>query len=196
MDNEQTALSDDTLNLHLKEREALANELAQAEASLEADFVKWCAESLTPSDEEKFFDDKEAFIKDILEKQNKFLKDRFEGKVNRLKELDSNIAQEQFMQSMSQAQQQFLNAHPEADINVLIEFYNQDLPPRTKAEIDSLSPLESFEALYAIYKQANNSQQAQAQEPQAQSSDLPQKLQGNPAQEAGGYTQATQMSRF
>lgn len=192
MDNEQTALSDDTLNLHLKEREALANELAQAEASLEADFVKWCAESLTPSDEEKFFDDKEAFIKDILEKQNKFLKDRFEGKVNRLKELDSNIAQEQLMQSMSQAQQEFLQAHPEADINVLIEFYNQDLPPRTKAEIDSLSPLESFEALYAIYKQY--SQEAQA--PKAQSSDLPQKLQGNPSQVEGGYTQATQMSRF
>lgn len=38
MDNEQTALSDDTLNSHLKEREALANELAQAEASLESDF--------------------------------------------------------------------------------------------------------------------------------------------------------------
>lgn len=175
MDNPQTALSDDTLNLHFQERQALANELAQAEASLEADFVKWCAESLTPSDEEKFFDDKEAFIKDILDKQNKFLKDRFEGKVNRLKELDSNIAQEQLMQGMRQAQQEFLKAHPEADINVLIEFYNQDLPPRTKAEIDSLSPLESFEALYAIYKQANNMQEHQAQA-QAQSSDLPHKL--------------------
>ena len=41
MDNPQTALSDDTLNLHLKEREALQNELAQAEASLEADFVNY-----------------------------------------------------------------------------------------------------------------------------------------------------------
>lgn len=181
-----------SLEADMHERQALEAELKQSEASIESDFAKACAESLNSDDEELFFNDKEAFIKLVLQKQNDFLNSQIAPKLNRINELDSQIAQKKSFAEIESAQNDFLQSHPDADINELIGFYEEDLPPRYKKELDNLSASEFFRTLYELYKRAQGSEQEQEE---VQSEELPQRLEGNPSEAESGV-KTSMMSRF
>lgn len=134
---------------------ALQNELAQAEASLENDFIDFALANLNEKDEELFFEDKKAFLKHILELQNAHYKEKIGSKKEELFALENSIKEKENLQGISQAQDEFLQKHPEADIEALSEFYTEDLGNKYKNELDKLAPNEFFEVLYQIYQNAN-----------------------------------------
>ena len=176
----------------------LQNELAQSEAALEENFAKWCASSLNADDEELFFEDKEAFIRGILEKQNAFIMQELGEKSQRAKQLENEIGNDKAFAEVEGAQQRFLEANPSADIGALLDFYEQDLPPRYKAELEALNPDEFFTALNEIYNAyQGGSQSGGSSESQAnKEAQLPKQIQGVPSSAEGGGNADLMMNRF
>lgn len=183
----------DSIEADMQERDTLANELKQCEQSIENNFAKSCAESLNADDEELFFTDKEAFIKLVLQKQNEFLNSELTPKIKRLNELDNQIMEKKTFADIEQAQEAFLQENPEANINELMSFYNEDLSPRYKKELDALNPSDFFTALYELYKQSMGG--GRQEEKEQGSEDLPQRLEGNPSEAQGGNNTSL-MNRF
>ncbi|WP_104753141.1 Coiled-coil domain-containing protein [Helicobacter salomonis] len=184
--------------------EVLKREIEQAEASLESDFAKHAAQNVDSQLEELFFGDKEAFFKKILEMQNSFLKEKLGNKVEQANQLQQSISAKKGQQEVEQAQKAFLEKHPEADMNALTTFYNEDLPPKYKKELEQLEGVEFFEALYQLYqafKGENKGEDKQGQEqaptsaPQPPNEELPQRVEGNPTN-AQGVGPELVMNRF
>lgn len=171
-----------------QELEALKQELAQAEASLETDFAKYAAAHMEAF-EQDFWDDREAFVKKILELQNQFLQDKLGGKIQRAKELQTTIAGQQTTKDMQAGQEAFLQKHPEADIEAMGRFYTEDLPPKYRQQLDSLSGEEFWNVLYELYNAYTQGAQG------AQEQGLPKRVEGNPAEASGGGGQMV-MDRF
>ncbi|MBS4276044.1 Coiled-coil domain-containing protein [Campylobacter vulpis] len=138
-----------------EELSALENEISQAEASLEQDFAKYAAQNLDEESEELFFEDKEAFIMKILQMQNDFLNEGLRAKMQRADTLKSDIEGKKQMQGIEAAQKEFLEAHPDADMAALMEFYEEELGAKYKKELDKLEPKDFFTTLYEIYQMRN-----------------------------------------
>lgn len=137
------------------ELEALQGEIAQARESIEGDAAKAIAEQITPELEELFFDDKEAFMKEIFGLQNRFLESNFAPKIERANALTQDIGMKQQMGVIDAARQEFVAAHPEVDFNALMQFYST-LDPQTQAGLASGgSPRDFFENLLALQKGGN-----------------------------------------
>lgn len=131
---------------------ALESEISQAEASLESDFSKFAAARLEKEDlEELFFEDKEAFVKQILAMQNEFLKD-LQGKVSEANELRGQIGQKKALGDIEKAAAEFDNKGFGVDSETLLDFFQNDLPPREKVELENLKPAQFFEALAKKYQ--------------------------------------------
>ena len=162
--------------------EALSNELAQAEASLENNLIDFAVQNLDEKAEELFFEDKKAFIKNLLDMQNAHYAQQVGSKKEELASLENSIKEKEGLQGIEAAQNEFLQKHPEADINTLTEFYNEDLGSKYKAELDKLAPNEFFEVLYQIYQSATGTAAKQEE-------DLPKQLQANASD-----TQTTSLS--
>ncbi|WP_104741966.1 hypothetical protein [Helicobacter ailurogastricus] len=169
------------------ELETIKQELAQAEASLETDFAKYAAAHMEAF-EQDFWDDREAFVKKILELQNQFLQDKLGGKIQRAKELQTTIAGQQTTKDMQAGQEAFLQKNPEADIEAMGRFYTEDLPPKYRQQLDSLSGEEFWNVLYELYNAYTNGV-AQQEEP------LPKRVEGNPATASSGGQEMV-MNRF
>ncbi|MBS4407342.1 Coiled-coil domain-containing protein [Campylobacter vulpis] len=140
-----------------EELSALENEISQAEASLEQDFASFAAEKLASDEtlEELFFEDKEGFILQILQMQNDFLNEGLRAKMQRADTLKSDIEGKKQMQGIEAAQKEFLEAHPDADMAALMEFYEEELGAKYKKELDKLEPKDFFTTLYEIYQMRN-----------------------------------------
>lgn len=151
-----------------KELEAISKELEQAQASIEGDVAKDIATKITPELEELFFDDKEAFLLEIFKLQNTYLEENINPKVARAKELEGSIGQKQAMQGISIAQEKFAQAHPEVDINEMMEFF-LSLPPQEQQRLGQLQPDAFFEELYKLFTKTNG---------ESESTHLPTQLQG------------------
>lgn len=131
----------------------LENEISQAEQSLEANFAKFAADSIDEKLEELFFENKEEFIKTILGMQNAFLKENYDKLIAKRDALKGEIAQDEAFSQIEAAQNAFIQKHPDADMNALMQLYNEELGPRYKKELDKLAPEQFFETLYQIYQQ-------------------------------------------
>lgn len=177
-----------TIEQQEQELAALQNELAQSEASLEADFAKWCSQNLTAEDEELFFENKEAFVQNILQKQNAFIQEQLAGKMQRAKALQTEIGERKTFAEIENAQNAFLQKHPDADMNALKDFYLQDLPPRYRAELEKLNGADFFEALLQAYQAYNGGEQVEQE--------LPQRVSGNGSVADVAGMQNSVMQRF
>ncbi|WP_120953263.1 Coiled-coil domain-containing protein [Helicobacter sp. L8] len=163
----------------------LKDEIAQAEASLEGDFAKWASENIDAQLEGLFFDDKEAFIKKLLEMQNQFLKDNLGSKVQQANDLQGQIHTKKGEQEVQQAQADFLAKHPDANMEEMVAFYQDDLPPKYKKELDNLQGVEFFETLYQLFKSYKGEEE-----------NLPQRLEGQAAPANNPNPQELVMDRF
>ena len=134
---------------------ALENEISQAEQSLESNFAKYASENIDERMEELFFENKEEFIKQILAMQNEFLKQTYNPLVEQKNALQGEITQEKAFNEIEQAKNEFLQRHPDADMDALIALYNEELGSKYRAELDKLPPNEFFETLYQIMQQRN-----------------------------------------
>lgn len=131
--------------------DAIMNELDQAQASLEGDVAKALAQQTDADLEELFFEDKEAFYKEVFKMQNEYLEANINPKIAQAKELQGKMQQEQDFQAIDRAKEQFAQAHPDVDIEALMQFYTT-LDEQTQAELGSLPPLEFFEALLQLFQ--------------------------------------------
>lgn len=150
----------------------LKQELAQNEASIEADFAKYVAENLNENQEMLMLDNKEAFIREVvLPMQNKFYNERISSKKAREKELEASINQKRSKKSFDDSVNAFMGESKldNNSFNAMMDFYQNDLPPRTQKELEQLPPNEFFKKVYELYGST------QSQEPQEP---LPQQLEG------------------
>ncbi|PZT47727.1 hypothetical protein B6S12_07650 [Helicobacter valdiviensis] len=150
-----------------KELAALSAEIEQIQASLEADFVGYAVENTTEEDENLFFDNRAEFYTRLLEKQNAFFEEKIANKQKRVGELQTSIQEKKTLGAVEAAKNEFLKANPNVDINALMQFFIEDLPPKVKASLEKLEPLEFFNALYKLFLEANDKKE-----------ELPQKLEG------------------
>lgn len=149
---------------------ALEEEINQASQSLESDFAKFAAGKVDEKMEELFFENKEEFFKNVLVWQNDFLQEIRE-KQGQAENLRQGIGLKKNFSQIEKAQQEFQKNHPDINIDELMEFYQNDLSPRVKKELDKLEPNAFFEALFAEYQKANGDTQPQKKA-------LPQRLEG------------------
>lgn len=167
------------------ELNALNAELEQARASLETDFAKFEAEKFSKDTrfQDLCFEDAEAFFKEILQDQNNYLSQNFEPKVKKAQELNAKISQKKQFKSIDDAVQIFTQKHPGVNIDELIAFCNEELPPKVQKELQNLEPMQFFEELYALYKGVYKKQdqtQDQTQKDE-QSENLPKQIGGVPS---------------
>lgn len=130
---------------------AVEAELEQARASIEKDFAAYMANKTDEQMEELFFENKTAFYEAILQEQNVFLQSTIEPKMQRAEALRGDINQKKQFQALEEAKAAFLQSHPDADIENLMQFYLNELPPRVAKELEALFPsLEFFEKVYEL----------------------------------------------
>ena len=186
-----------TLEDKTKELETLKNEISQAEASLESDFAKYAADNINERLEQLFFDNKEQFIQELLTMQNQFLKDKLGDKAKRVSELHEEISSEQTKQELENMKEQFKQAHPDANMDDLIRFYNEDLPPKYRKQLDSLEGLDFFNQLYEVYKAFNAEENTEApNNEQNTDPNLPKRLSGNATSNPDQAPKELVMNRF
>lgn len=149
---------------------ALEQEIAQSEESLESDFADFAASRVDEKLEELFFEDKKAFFQAILKMQNEFLQN-LRDKQSQANNLRGDIAMKKSFASIEEAGAAFEAAHPEVSVDVLLDFYANDLSPRVKTQLDKLEPQAFFEALFSEWQKAQGGTQEQEK--------LPQQLNGN-----------------
>lgn len=179
------------------ELEALQKELEQAEATLEGDFAKYASEQVGSNSELEalFFEDREKFFVEIQRMQNFYYQEKIASKNNRIKELQGEINKKQQFASIDEAQKAFAQAHPDVNMEAMIAFYQEYLPPKVKAQIDDLPPMEFFEALYAIYTSSMGGGENTKQESQEE---LPKQVSGQNMQLSGNeeYSVTLPTQRF
>lgn len=176
----QSPLNDDEARLAV-----LENEISQAEASLEGDFASFAAAKLENDEalSELFFEDKESFIKSILSLQNEFLKS-LQNKVDEANELRGQIGQKKAFDNIQAAADAFDAQNLGVSSDTLLDFFQKDLSPRAKANLESLEPSAFFEELYKLYQGENKEQESE---------ELPQRLNASSASvESGGDSLVTQ----
>ncbi|HEC1564675.1 TPA: hypothetical protein R1X66_000680 [Campylobacter upsaliensis] len=176
----QSPLNDDEARLAV-----LENEISQAEASLEQDFASFAAEKIASDEslEELYFEDKEEFIKQILHLQNEFLKS-LQNKVDEANELRGQIGQKKAFDNIQAAADAFDAQNLGVSADTLLDFFQKDLSPRAKANLESLEPSAFFEELYKLYQGENKEQESE---------ELPQRLNASSASvESGGDSLVTQ----
>lgn len=155
----------------------LKQELAQNEASLESDFAKYVVDNLSEKQEMLMLDDKEAFIREvILPMQNKFYNERITNKRQREQELETSINQKRSKKSFDDSVNAFIGESKLDNnaFNAMMDFYQNDLPPRAQKELEQLPPNEFFKKVYELWK----TQQDPKQNPQGTQEQLPQQLEG------------------
>lgn len=176
----QSPLNDDEARLAV-----LENEISQAEASLENDFASFAAQKINSDEslEEAFFEDKEEFIKQILHLQNEFLKS-LQNKVDEANTLRGQIGQKKAFDTIQAAADAFDGKNLGVSSDELLDFFQKDLSPRAKANLESLEPSAFFEELYKLYTQGAKEEQSE---------ELPQRLNASSASvESGGDNLVTQ----
>ena len=169
-----------------QELEALENEVSQAQSSLESDCAKAIAQKITPELEELFFEDKEAFLKQIFIFQNEFLEQNIAPKLQKAKDLEGKIAQKRDFETIESAKAQFLQNNPECDFEELMKFYTT-LSEQEQASLGTLPPLEFFTKLYEIFKQKQEAPKEQ---------DIPKQLDGVEGSTLVGGGETLPMERF
>ena len=170
--------------------EAIQKELQDIEKSIESDFVTFISDKIDndPALEELFFSNRKEFFTKIIDEQNKYVKELVTPKINKLQELDTIIQNKQELGNLEAIKQQFQAQHPEVNIQELILFFTQDLPPKIQEEIKAQPIEDFFNIVYELFKQG--------QEAQAQDQKLPAQTQGVPvSNDALNTTQDLPMNR-
>lgn len=176
---------------------AIEAELAQARESIEGDFAKYAAQNITSEDEDLFFEDREAFVKKLLEMQNQYLEANINPKITRAKELQTNISQNKQAQGFEAAVQEFSQKYPNEDINQIMQVLDT-CPPELIEQLKTLPPFEMLETLLNIKNELAKQGDSNAQGAQAQNDGLPKQLSGVPSQSSAGTNDTSDlpMSRY
>ncbi|GAA8221806.1 hypothetical protein HpKG35_09240 [Helicobacter pylori] len=133
------------------ELETLKREIAQAEASLEQDFIKHMVDKTNEKVEDLFFSNKPEFYRFVFTEQNDYLREKLTDKVSKALDLSDEIQRDKDAEEIEKSKQAFLKKHPGIDFNELLEFYNEEIPNRFKAQIDKVSSAFVLLASFIVF---------------------------------------------
>lgn len=177
------------------ELETLKREIAQAEASLEQDFIKHMVDKTNEKVEDLFFSDKPEFYRFVFTEQNNYLREKLTDKVNKAINLSDEIQRDKDAEEIEKDKQAFLKKHPEVDFNKLLEFYEEELPKRIKTKIDKLEGVAFFEAVLDYFN-AINAKEEPKKENQEEERPLPKEALGNGVSGVGYANNENIMTRY
>ncbi len=178
------------------ELETLKREIAQAEASLEQDFIKHMVGKTDEKVEDLFFSNKPEFYRFVFTEQNNYLREKLTNKVSKAMELSDEIQRDKDTEEIERDKQAFLNKHPEVDFNELLEFYNEEIPNRIKKEIDKLEGVAFFEAVLDYFNAVNTKEQEPKKENKEEEKELPKEALGNGVSGVGYANNENIMTRY
>ncbi len=178
------------------ELETLKREIAQAEASLEQDFIKHMVDKTNEKVEDLFFSNKPEFYRFVFTEQNNYLKEKLTDKVGRAMDLSDEIQSDKDAEEIERDKQAFLKKHPEIDFNDLLDFYNEEIPNRLKKEIDKLEGVAFFEAILDYFNALNAKEEEPKSEAKEEEKELPKEALGNGVSGVGYANNENIMTRY
>ncbi len=178
------------------ELETLKREIAQAEASLEQDFIKHMVDKTNEKVEDLFFSDKSEFYRFVFTEQNNYLKEKLTDKVSKAMVLSDEIQRDKDAEEIERDKKVFLNKHPEVDFNALLEFYEEELPKSVKKQIDKLDGVAFFEAVLGYFNAINAKEEEPKKESKEEDSPLPKEALGNGVSGVGYANNENIMTRY
>lgn len=199
MDEGQANAPQNPFDISAEESElnALKAEIEQAQASLETDFAKFEAEKFNADADfqELVFEKPEEFFKQVLQDQNAFLAEKITPKVERAEQLNADISQKRQFGAIDKALNAFKEAHPDVNVDEMMNFFVNEVPPQIQTELQKLPPEQFFEEVLAFYQQVKNGASGEnaqnAGVAPTQEENLPQQIQGVPTEasqvQGGGY---------
>ncbi|MGL2397815.1 Coiled-coil domain-containing protein [Helicobacter pylori] len=177
------------------ELETLKREIAQAEASLEQDFIKHMVDKTNEKVEDLFFSNKPEFYRFVFTEQNNYLREKLTDKVGRAMDLSDEIQRDRENEEIEKDKEAFLKKHPEVDFNELLDFYNEEVPNRLKKQIDKLEGEAFFEAILD-YLNAVMAKQEESKSEKEEESKLPKEVLGNGVSGVGYANNENIMTRY
>ncbi|CAK00328.1 hypothetical protein [Helicobacter acinonychis] len=174
------------------ELETLKREIAQAEASLEQDFIKHMVDKTDEKIEDLFFSNKPEFYRFVFTEQNHYLREKLTDKVSRAMDLSDEIQKDKDQEALEKDKEAFLKAHPEANMDELVEFYNEEIPNRIKTQIDKLEGVAFFEAVLDYFNALNAKEEPKSEE----EAKLPKEALGNGVSGVGYSHNDSVMTRY
>ncbi|MGL2391963.1 Coiled-coil domain-containing protein [Helicobacter pylori] len=177
------------------ELETLKREIAQAEASLEQDFIKHMVDKTNEKAEDLFFSNKPEFYRFVFTEQNNYLREKLTDKVGRAMDLSDEIQRDRENEEIEKDKEAFLKKHPEVDFNELLDFYNEEVPNRIKKQIDKLEGEAFFEAILD-YLNAVMAKQEESKSEKEEESKLPKEVLGNGVSGVGYANNENIMTRY
>ncbi len=178
------------------ELETLKREIAQAEASLEQDFIKHMVDKTSEKVEDLFFSNKPEFYRFVFTEQNNYLREKLTDKVGRAMDLSDEIQRDKDAEEIEKDKQAFMNKHPGVDFNELLEFYNEEVPNRLKKQIDKLEGAAFFEAVLDYLNAFNAKEQELKSEEKEEESKLPKEALDNGVSGVGYANNENIMTRY
>ncbi len=177
------------------ELETLKREIAQAEASLEQDFIKHMVDKTSEKVEDLFFSNKPEFYRFVFTEQNNYLREKLTDKVSKAMALSDEIQSDKDAEEIEKDKQAFLNKHPEVDFNKLFEFYEEEMPKRLKKQIDKLEGVDFFEAILDYFNAVNAKEEPKS-EAKEEEKELPKEALGNGVSGVGYANNENIMTRY
>lgn len=151
---------------------ALETELNESLSALDSDFANFYAENMPEDVEELFFEDRAGFLMEVEKAKVEYIQEKITPMEQRKEELTQNIAQNKQGAAIWEAQAAFTKAYPDADLDSLLKFYNENLSPKQKQELESEGDL--FKAYEKVYQYMNGG----AEEESGQKRNLPKQTNG------------------
>ncbi len=177
------------------ELETLKREIAQAEASLEQDFIKHMVDKTDEKVEDLFFSNKPEFYRFVFNEQNNYLREKLTDKVGRAMDLSDEIQNDKDAEEIEKDKQAFLKKYPEVDFNELLEFYNEEVPNRFKKQINKLEGVAFFEAILDYFNALNAKEEPKNEEKEEENK-LPKEVKGNGVSSSANARNQSMMTRF
>lgn len=145
---------------------ALQAELEQSVSAIDNDFAAYYAENMPEEVEELFFDDRVAFLLEVEKEKQRFVEEKIAPLKAKSDEIAQNIAEFKNAAAIWEAQSEFSKAHPEADLDEILKFYNDDLSPKQKQALESEGDLlKMYEKVYQ-YMTGGSQDETQKKKPE------------------------------
>ncbi|TLD84255.1 hypothetical protein [Helicobacter trogontum] len=132
-----------------QELSVLEQELNESLSALDSDFANFYAENMPEDVEELFFEDRVSFLIEVEKAKVEYVQEKIGPMQQRKQELTQTIEQNKQGSAIWEAQTAFSAAHPEADLDELLKFYNENLSPKQKQELEREGDLlKTYEKVY------------------------------------------------
>lgn len=139
---------------------ALQAELEQSVSAIDNDFAAYYAENMPEEVEELFFDDRVAFLLEVEKEKQRFVEEKIAPLKAKSDELAQNIEQNKTSAAIWEAQSEFIKKYPQADLDEILKFYNDDLSPKQKQALESEGDLlKMYEKIYAYMQGGGDEKQ-------------------------------------